>query len=77
MATIGDPLCDFAYHCMPYYMPNTNTPPLQGLQGADFDSMGIPSLDEYMARYVELTGFDLSHWNTYMAYVFFRIAGIL
>ena len=45
----------------------------------DVKSLGIPTEEEFVSLYSELTGTaDLSHkWNFYMAFTFFRVAAIL
>ena len=45
----------------------------------DVKSLGIPTEEEFISLYSELTGTaDLSHkWNFYMAFTFFRVAAIL
>jgi len=77
LSTLGDPLSDLAYCCMPYYL-EPHHPALKGLSGCDVQSMGIPSEDELLQRYCKLTGTsDVPNWSTYMAFTFFRIAAIL
>ncbi len=77
LATLGDPLADFAYHCMSWHIPPGE---FRGIAGLDLTSLGIPSEKEYVARYCERTqrnSIDPSHWDFYMAYNLFRIAAIL
>src|SRR6185369_10727145 len=48
------------------------------LVGFDLRALGIPSLDDYVAAYVERTGLDpRPYLAVYSAYNFFRIAAIL
>ena len=80
LSTLGHPLADFSYHCMSWHIPYG--PSSRGIQGLDFESLGIPTEDEYIRRYCERTGLatpgDLkADWNFYMAYNLFRIAAIL
>jgi aminoglycoside phosphotransferase (APT) family kinase protein len=50
----------------------------RGIAGLDFAALGIPSEQEYIARYCERTGrTGIPHWNFYLAFSLFRIAGIL
>lgn len=73
LSTLGDPLADFAYHLMAYRMPAA----FRGLAGADLAGLGLPSEDEYVARYCALTGRDaLPHLDFYVAFCMFRLAGI-
>ena len=77
LSTLGDPLSDLAYCCMPYYL-EPHHPALKGFSGRDIGSMGIPSEDELLQRYCKLTGTpDIPDWNVYMAFSFFRVAAIL
>jgi len=79
LSTIGDPLADFTYHLMQWHMPKDDTGAGTGsLAGLDLKALGIPSLDEYVKKYVARTGLDpRQHLNVYLAYNFFRIAAIL
>ena len=77
LSTLGDPLADFAYHCMSWHIPPGQ---FRGIAGLDLPSLGIPSESEYVRRYCERTGrgaIDPSHWDFYLAYNLFRIAAIL
>lgn len=71
LSTLGNPLSDFAYLCRPYR---------DALVGQDLKALGIPSEEEYIARYCELTGrsgIDSHDWNYYLAFNMFRLAAIL
>ena len=73
--TLGDPLADFAYHCMSWHIPATLW---RGIAGLDLPALGIPSEAEYVRLYADATGRDASsHWDFYMAYNLFRMAAIL
>jgi aminoglycoside phosphotransferase (APT) family kinase protein len=77
LSTLGDPLADFAYHCMSWHIPPGQ---FRGIGGLDLAALGIPSESEYIAMYCKRTGragIDPSHWDFYMAYNLFRIAAIL
>ena len=75
LSTLGHPLADFAYHCMSWHIPPGS---FRGIAGLDLAALGIPSEDEYIARYCERTGRSgIAHWNFYLAFSLFRIAGIL
>jgi aminoglycoside phosphotransferase (APT) family kinase protein len=48
------------------------------LDGADFEALGIPTLDAYVARYSERTGrAPLTNLGFYRAYNLFRVAAIV
>jgi aminoglycoside phosphotransferase (APT) family kinase protein len=77
LSTLGDPLADFAYHCMSWHIPPGQ---FRGIAGLDLPALGIPSEAEYVRRYCERTrrrSIDPSHWDFYIAYNLFRIAAIL
>jgi len=76
LSTLGDPLADFAYHCMGFHIPPDK---FRGVAGLDIAALGIPSEAEYVAKYLKRTGrnsIDPSHWDFYLAYNLFRIAAI-
>ena len=77
LSTLGDPLADFSYHLMQWHMPPSEAG-TGSLVGFDLAALGIPSLDNYVAAYVERTGLDpRPYLSVYSAYNFFRIAAIL
>ena len=75
LSTIGDPLADFAYHCLTWRV----TPELfRGLAGVDFRSRGIPDEADYVAQYCCHTGRGpIANWEFYLVYSLFRLAAIL
>jgi len=75
LSTLGDPLADFSYHCMPWQLP----PALfNGLRGLDVRALGIPEEQEYIDAYCRATGRSgIAHWNFYMAFNLFRRAAII
>lgn len=76
LSTLGHPLADFSYHCMSWHI----APGLfRGIGGLDLAALGIPSEDDYLARYSERTGIaiDKRDFRFYLAYNMFRMAGIL
>ena len=79
LSTLGHPLADFSYHCMAWHIPPGA---FRGIGGLDVRALGIPTEDEYIARYCERTGFATpeqlkADWNFYLAYNLFRLAAIL
>ncbi len=75
LSTLGDPLGDFSYVCMAWVTENAGR---SGVSDLDRPALGIPELDEVVARYCEKTGRDsLPDMNWLFAYNFFRLAGIL
>jgi aminoglycoside phosphotransferase (APT) family kinase protein len=76
LSTLGDPLADFSYHLMQWDMPPSDAG-VGSLVGHDLAALGIPSLADYVDRYVARTGLDpRPHLPVYLAYNFFRLAAI-
>jgi aminoglycoside phosphotransferase (APT) family kinase protein len=77
LATLGDPLADFSYHLMQWFMPVSDTGGVGTLSGHDLAALGIPAAFDYAARYAARTGLDpRPHLSVYLAYNFFRLAAI-
>jgi len=75
LSTLGDPLADFAYHCMAWHVDPAQ---FRGIAGLDWAALGIPGEQQYVERYCKRTGFEIrGDWNFYLAYNMFRIAAIL
>ena len=77
LSTLGDPLADFAYHCMSWHIPPGQ---FRGIAGLDLEALGIPGEAQYIEMYcrrVKRQSIDPSHWDFYLAYNLFRIAAIL
>ena len=76
LSTLGNPLADLANQCMAWMLPRDGG--VAGLQGVDRKSLGIPTDEEYVARYCERTGRDrIDNWNFYIVFSLFRLAAIL
>ena len=78
LSTIGDPLADFAFHCLTWRV----SPELfRGLAGVDFAALGIPGEAEYVAAYCRLSSGagrgPIANWEFYLVYSLFRLAAIL
>ena len=78
LSTIGDPLADFTYHLMQWFMPVSESGAGVGsLTGHEGDP-GIPPIADYVASYCHRTARNgIPDLDTYMAYNFFRLAAIL
>lgn len=75
LATLGDPLADFAYLAMNWTLPADGR---AGLKGVDLAAAGIPTLEDMAQRYCAATGRDALpdlHWH--FAFNLFRLVGIL
>lgn len=75
LSTLGDPIVDFAYHCMAWHVDPVQ---FRGIAGLSWETLGIPDERGYVERYSERTGFSIpGDWNFYLAFNMFRIAAIL
>ena len=76
LSTLGHPYADLAYQCMQLRMPRTAEIP--GLGGEDLEALGIPSEEEYVAKYCQRMGIEsIPNWNFYLVFSIFRLAAIL
>ena len=74
LSTLGHPLSDLAYHCLPWRFGAD----LAGFQGTDPAGLGIPSEASHVAAYCRDAGrCGIPHWEFYLAFAAFRLAGIL
>jgi len=78
LSTLGDPVADFAYHCMTWRLSSEGG---RALGGLDLRSLGIPTESEYTARYFERASVggppSADIWSFYMVFSMFRLVGIL
>ena len=76
LSTLGHPFADLAYQVMQWQLPNHGD--MRGLAGVDRAAAGLPSDDDYVARYCERRGIERpANWPFYVAFSFFRLAAIL
>ena len=76
LSTLGHPLADLANQCMAWMLPRDGR--IKGLAGVDRAALGIPSDEDYIAKYCERTGRDgIENWNFYLVFSLFRLAAIL
>lgn len=74
LSTLGHPLGDLAYSCLPYHLE----PDLLGLLSPAADTAGIPDESAQVAAYCRRTGrTGVPHWTFYVAFSLFRLASIL
>jgi aminoglycoside phosphotransferase (APT) family kinase protein len=74
LCTLGHPLADLAYNCLPFRLRRVEA---DGLVGLDLPALGIPSEAAYVADYCRRTGrADIPRWDFYVAFSMFRIAAI-
>ena len=74
LSTLGHPMADLAYHCLPFINPPEA---FRGLRGLDIDALGIPDMDSYVAAYQRRTGRDEPVTPFHLAFSLFRLAAIL
>jgi aminoglycoside phosphotransferase (APT) family kinase protein len=77
LSTLGEPLADFAYHCLSWHIPPEA---FRGIAGLPLRELGIPDESEYVEAYCARTGrrgIAPREWDFYVAYNLFRIAAIL
>ncbi|MFD1949691.1 phosphotransferase family protein [Sphingomonas arantia] len=75
LSTLGDPLADVSYLLMNWV---TEPEGRSGLLGLDLPALGIPTLEQAVARYCAATGRDgLPDLDWYFAYNLFRLTGIV
>ena len=75
LGTLGNPLSDLAYNCLPYYVPD----PRRGvIKDLDYANYGILSEADYVALYRERTGRpEIENWPFYIVLSLFRLAAIV
>ncbi len=75
LSTIGDPIADFAYHCMSWHIPHSLW---RGIAGLDLQSLGIPAEPDYQRLYFAgRPAIDPAAWRFYLAFNLFRMSAIL
>jgi aminoglycoside phosphotransferase (APT) family kinase protein len=74
LSTLGHPLGDLAYNCLPFRVGRED---LDGFVGHDIESLGIPREGVYLAAYCRRRGLDgIPDWDFYIAFAMFRLAAI-
>ncbi|WP_290652398.1 phosphotransferase family protein [Aquisalimonas sp.] len=78
LCTLGHPLSDLAYCCIPYHLPS-GLPGIRGLKDLDLEARNIPSEEAFVQMYCERAGRrgGISDWPFYTAFALFRLAAIL
>jgi aminoglycoside phosphotransferase (APT) family kinase protein len=76
LSTLGHPFSDLAYQCMQWRLPNKDA--MRGLADVDRKALGIPTEEEYVAKYCERVAISgITRFNFYLAFSFFRLAAIV
>jgi aminoglycoside phosphotransferase (APT) family kinase protein len=73
LATLGHPLADLGYNCMPYHLSHE----WEGLGDKGLKSLGLPTEAEYLDAYCRRTGRPpIPDWEFYIVFAMFRLAAI-
>lgn len=77
LSTIGHPLADLGYFCLPWYLP-ADVSGVRGLAGRDLAAEGLPPLQRIVSVYCQKRGLsediDLDY---FVAFSLFRLAAIV
>jgi aminoglycoside phosphotransferase (APT) family kinase protein len=76
MATVGDPLFDLAVS-LSYWTEPTDPEELKEVMPTVTSTAGFMTREEFMDRYAERSGRDLSEMHWYMVFGYFKLAVIL
>ena len=75
LGTLGNPLSDLAYNCLPYHYGD---PRWGDIIDLDYEAVGIPSEEDYVAQYCARTGRDgIDDYTYYLVLSLFRFAAII
>jgi aminoglycoside phosphotransferase (APT) family kinase protein len=75
LATIGHPLGDLAYNCLPYRAAGIQG---QGFPPGDLGALGLPCEADYVAAYAARAGRGgVEDWEFFIVFAMFRSAAIL
>ena len=73
LSTLGHPLADLAYNCLPFRLRHEQ---FEGFAGQDRPA-GIPTEAAYLEAYCKRTGRSgIPQWDWYIAFAMFRLAAI-
>jgi aminoglycoside phosphotransferase (APT) family kinase protein len=76
LSTLGHPFADLAYQCMQWRLPYQGA--FRGLGGIDRAEQGLPTEEDYVARYCARMGLaGIADWTYCLAFSFFRLGAIL
>ncbi|MDT3670196.1 MAG: phosphotransferase family protein [Aromatoleum sp.] len=79
MSTLGDPFVDLAHHLRAWWEPVDEVGgAASSLRGKDLAALGIPTMDDYIAKYCRRLGIaELPHRGFYLGYAQFRYAAMI
>lgn len=76
LSTLGHPISDLAYCLIPWYRPDVDDG-RSSFKGIDHEAMGVPTMEEFAARYFERRGKPpVEDLDFYCAFNLFRAAAI-
>lgn len=76
LSTIGHPLADLGYFCMPYHLPSDVSS--YGIKDLDLDGLGIPSEGTMLAAYCQQRDLRaVPDFDYYVVFSMFRLSAIL
>ena len=75
LATVGDPFMDLG-SALAYWVQADDDQPMQAFRRQPSNAPGMPTRDEFVARYCQLAGRSRPDWLFYEVYGLFRLAGI-
>jgi len=73
LSTLGHPLADVAFNAMAWWILPTE---YGGIRGLDLQALGIPSQQDYLAHYYEVSGIAEQVTAFHFAFALFRMAVI-
>jgi aminoglycoside phosphotransferase (APT) family kinase protein len=77
LSTLGHPLADLAYCCMPYHMPADAGPAYAGYANTNLPAHGLKPEQEVLALYCQQTHREgIENWPFYLGFSLFRSAAI-
>ncbi len=74
LGTLGNPLSDLAYNCLTYHYAD---PRWGDIIDLDYEAVGIPSEEDYVAQYCARTGREIDDYTYYLVLSLFRFAAII
>ncbi len=77
LSTIGHPLADLGYFCMPYRVP-ADVPGVKGVDGLDFAAVGLPEREEVIETYAAARRIPVpENLDYFTAFALFRLTAIV
>lgn len=75
LATIGDPFMDLG-SALAYWVQADDEPPMQAFRRQPSNAAGMPTREQVVTRYCEVSGRQRPDWLFYEVFGLFRLAGI-